>query len=267
MHAPRRAAARVWGSRCVRSTLPIAYAGRPHNGFCRLGPAEMEAVEVRVDHASPSRDERSRRGRRLWPRSPAPRASGFRCARRRGRNLEQSRVRCPVREGRRRGRYDRSFPATPAHSRSSWVEAELWECGGVGGSLSRWLSGLWSSGVSPPERTQNAVPVAVRSRVAGLLRGPKRDPMWASRSLSLTPWADVERLACPAACVVGESFLVQSRCQCCPPQCRQGRHCKDQASPSAGRSLRASGCLSSGHLVQHAWLCSAPSSSKASISL
>eukprot|EP00965_Chrysotila_dentata_P256216 6212476-Pleurochrysis_carterae.AAC.2 len=43
----------------------------------------------------------------------------------------------------------------------------------------------------------------------------------------------------------GVSFLGQSLC--CPPQWRQGRHCADQVSPSAGRSLRASDCfLSSG---------------------
>eukprot|EP00965_Chrysotila_dentata_P151913 5019652-Pleurochrysis_carterae.AAC.1 len=46
--------------------------------------------------------------------------------------------------------------------------------------------------------------------------------------------------ACPACAAAEFSFLLQSRCQCCPPQWRQGRHCVDQASPSAGRSLRAS---------------------------
>eukprot|EP00965_Chrysotila_dentata_P163122 5387424-Pleurochrysis_carterae.AAC.1 len=51
--------------------------------------------------------------------------------------------------------------------------------------------------------------------------------------------ACVERLAWRVE-AVAESFFGQSRCQCCPPQWRHGRHCVVQALPSAGRSLRAS---------------------------
>eukprot|EP00965_Chrysotila_dentata_P087490 2888374-Pleurochrysis_carterae.AAC.2 len=79
-----------------------------------------------------------------------------------------------------------------------------------------------------PDRTQNAAPLAAKSRVVGPPRGSKSDSMGFSRlPLSLLSlMAEVERLACPGEGVaVDVSFSGQSRCQCCPPQWRHGRHC------------------------------------------
>eukprot|EP00965_Chrysotila_dentata_P257942 6213051-Pleurochrysis_carterae.AAC.7 len=89
-------------------------------------------------------------------------------------------------------------------------------------------------------RTQNAE-LLERSRVTGPPRGLNSDSMCVAASAALPSLCEaVERFACPVCVAAGFSFLLQSRCQCCPPQWRHGRHCADQASPSAGRSLRAS---------------------------